>query len=221
MNFGDNCLSPEVQTRRSKALGRKPVIALVGAIGSGKSSVAQLLAERGGRVIAADSLAHEALKDPEIRQKIVTRFGSEMLDENGEIVRSRLARPVFASEGGDLARRELESWIHPWVRRRMSEMIAPANADGNVKFIVLDVPMLLEAGWNDAWDRLIYVYAPRDVQLARLAHRGWSMEQLQARERAQLSPSEKAARADATIDNSGSLQSTAQQIDELLRTWKL
>jgi dephospho-CoA kinase len=219
--FEGYCLSPEVQTRNAKALGLKPVIAVVGAIGSGKSSVARLLGERGGYVIAADPLAHEALKDSEIRKKILARFGTGVLDENGEIARSRLAALVFAKEGGDSARRELESWIHPWVRRRMSELLEQAGGDPAVRFVVLDVPMLLEAGWKDAWDRLIYVYAPRDVQLARLAHRGWPTEQLQARERAQLSPADKAARADATIDNGGSLQDTARQIDELLRTWKL
>jgi dephospho-CoA kinase len=220
MKVEGGCLSPKVENRESKGLGRKPVIGVVGVIGGGKSAVARLLAERGGYVIAADPIAHEALKDPEIRQKILTRFGASVLDENGEIVRSRLAASVF-SNGGDSARHDLESWIHPWVRRRIGELAEHAGADPIVKFVVLDVPMMLEAGWNDAWDRLIYVYAPRDVQLARLAPRGWTMDHLQARERAQLSPTEKASRADATIDNGGSLESTARQIDELLRTWNL
>jgi dephospho-CoA kinase len=211
----------EAQFRKSHDPNRKPVIALVGGIGSGKSTVARLLAERGGYVIAADPIAHEALKDPEIRQKIIARFGLGILDENGDIVRSRLAALVFADEGGESARRDLESWIHPWVGRRASDLAEQANADSAARFIVLDVPMALEAGWNDAWDRLIYVYTPRHVQLARLASRGWTQEQLQARERAQLSPAEKASRADATIDNGGSLESTAQQLDELIRKWNL
>lgn len=220
MKFGRARLSPKLQDRKEKMIGHKPVIGVVGVIGGGKSSVARLLSERGGYVISADPIAHEALKDPEIRQKILKRFGNGVLNENGEIVRSRVAASVFANEG-DSARHDLESWIHPWVHRRVIELAEKAEADSAAKFIVLDVPMMLEAGWHDAWDRLIYVYAPRDVQLARLAPRGWALDHLQARERAQLSPAEKAARADATIDNGGSLESTARQIDELIRTWNL
>ena len=195
---------------------RKPVIGLVGGIGSGKSTVADMLGERGGLVISADPLAHAALKDAEIRRKIVERFGPGVLDENGEIVRSRLAAPVFADEA---ARRELEAWIFPWVGERVRELCRAADADAKVKFVVLDAPVMLEAGWKDVWDRLIYVYAPREVQLARLAPRGWTLDQILARERAQLPLSEKAARADATVDNGGPLESTARQLDELLRRW--
>jgi dephospho-CoA kinase len=196
----------------------KPVIGLVGAIGSGKSTVAQMLAERGGFVIAADPLAHEALKDPRIRSQVAERFGPEVVGTDGEIVRSRLAGPVFADP---VRRRELESWIFPWVGERVRELCHKADADAEARFVVLDAPVMLEAGWNDAWDRLIYVYVPRDVQLARLASRGWTAQQLQAREQAQLSAAEKAARADATVDNSGPQEATARQLDGLLRQWKL
>src|SRR5437899_9710605 len=110
-------------------LSRKPVIGLVGGIGSGKSLVARLLGERGGFVIAADSLAHDALRQPAIREKIVARFGPQMLGEDGEVVRKKLAGPVFADER---LRRELESWVFPWVESRVNGMIAQANADRSV-----------------------------------------------------------------------------------------
>lgn len=196
----------------------KPVIGLVGGIGGGKSLVARLLAERGGFVIDADPIAHEALRDPAIKAKVVARFGAEMLGPDGEVVRKRLAGPVFED---DMARRELESWIFPWVGERARELIARANSDPEVRFVVIDAPVMLEAGWNDVANRIIYVHAPRDVRLSRLAQRGWTPEQVMARERAQLSLTEKARRADAVVDNGGSPVETARQLDRILRGWNL
>ena len=196
----------------------KVVLGLVGGIGSGKSVVARLLAERGGCVISADPIAHEALRDPEIRARVLQRFGPEVLGADGEIDRSRLATPVFADEK---ARRELESWVFPWVGIRSAERIAQANADPAIRFMVLDAPVLLEAGWKNLCDRIIYIDAPRAVRLARLAQRGWTYEQVMVRERAQLPLAEKARLADAAVDNGGALEATARQIDHLLRDWNL
>lgn len=202
----------------AKLRAAKPVIGLVGGIGSGKSTVARLLAERGGALIEADPIAHDALRDPVIRTKVIERFGVEVLGPNGEIERRKLAKPIFAD---DSARRELESWVFPWVGERVREHCREADVDAKVKFVVLDAPVMLEAGWNDVCDRIIYVDAPRDVQLARLTSRGWSLEQLLARERAQLPLTEKARRADAVVDNGGSLDSTTHQLEELLNRWNL
>jgi dephospho-CoA kinase len=197
---------------------RKAVIALVGGIGSGKSTVARLLGKRGGLVIEADPIAHEALRDPAVKRKVVARFGYGVLGPSGDVERHKLGKLVFADEA---ARRELESWLHPWVGERVKELCRNADADANLKFVVLDAPVLLEAGWHDVYDRLIYVHTPRDVQLARLGPRNWTPEQLAARERAQLSLAEKARRADATIDNGATIQETERQLDELLAKWKL
>lgn len=196
----------------------KAVIGLVGGIGSGKSLVARLLADRGGFVIDADPIAHAALLDPTIRDRVVARFGAEMLGSNGEIERKKLAVPVFADER---ARRELESWVFPWVGERARELIKQANLNHAVRFIVVDAPVMLEAGWNDVADRIIYVDTPREIRLTRLAQRGWTPEQVLARERAQLSLTEKARRADAAVDNSGHADETARQLDRLLRGWNL
>ncbi len=207
---------PRAESREPRAASRKPVIGLVGGIGSGKSLVAKLLAERGGLVIDADPLAHEALRDPAIKAKVMSRFGVEMFGPAGEVVRQKLAGPVFADVA---ARRELESWIFPWVGERARDLIARANLDPQVRFVVIDAPVMLEAGWNDVADRIIYVHAPRDVRSARLAQRGWTPDQITARERAQLSLTEKARRADAAVDNAGSPADTACQLDRILRGW--
>src|SRR5688572_20037986 len=74
----------------------KPVLGTVGGIGSGKSLVAKLLSERGGWLVNADALGHEALRDPDIKPQVVARFGADILDEQGEIVRKQLGKKVFA-----------------------------------------------------------------------------------------------------------------------------
>jgi dephospho-CoA kinase len=196
----------------------KPVIGLLGGIGAGKSFVAGLLAERGGFLIAADPLAHEALRQPEVRDQVVAIFGRECLGPDGEVIRVKLAGPVFADAA---LRQKLEALVFPWVGAKVAGLIEQAQADPAVEFIVLDAPVMLEAGWNNVADRLVYVDVPRDVQLARLAQRGWTAEQLAARENAQMPAAEKARRADAVIDNGGPPDATARQVDALLAQWKL
>lgn len=197
---------------------RKPVIGLVGGIGSGKSLVATLLARRGGVVIDADTISHAALRDPAIRGKVVSRFGPNVLDPEGEVDRKKLAGPVFTDPG---ARRDLESLLFPWIKERAESLIATAISNPKVKFVVVDAPVMLEAGWNDVADRIIYVDTPRAIRLTRLAQRGWTSEQVSVRERAQLPLAEKARRADAAVDNGGEPEATARQLDELLRGWNL
>jgi dephospho-CoA kinase len=199
-------------------VARKPVIGIIGGIGSGKSTVARMLAERGGLIIAADAIAHEALRDPEIRAKIVARFGQGVIGMPGEIDRNKLGKIVFSDPA---ARRDLESYVHPFVRKRAEEMIAAAEQDPNVGFIVMDAAVLLEAGWHDVCDHRIFVDVPREIQWQRLLARGWTPEQITAREHAQWPLAVKARFADAIIHNGGTLDATAGQLDELLRSWNL
>ena len=197
----------------------KAVIGLIGGIGSGKSRVAAAFAARGGRVIAGDELAHQALRQPAIREQIVRRWGRQVLDEKGEINRRRLGAVVFADVGERCA---LEALVHPWIRERIRAEVARAQDDPAVSFVVLDAAILLEAGWNDVCDRLVYVEAPSSVRLRRVAEqRGWSAEELQAREEAQLPLTAKAARADHVLVNSGTLAELTRRVDDLLRLWGL
>ena len=195
----------------------KPVIGLIGGIGSGKSRVAEAFAWRGGRVIDADRIGHAALRDPEIRRQIVEHWGAGLLDESGEIVRRRLGRIVFAD---DADRRALEAIVHPWIGRRVREEVAAAQADADSRFVLLDAAVMLEAGWNGVCDKLVFVDTPRSVRLERLARqRGWSENEVEARERAQLPLTEKAARADHVLENSGTMEDLERQVDDLLRAW--
>jgi len=198
-------------------MARKSVICLVGGIGSGKTLVAAALARQGGHVIAGDLLGHEALRQPEIRQRVVERWGQSLLDEHGAIERRRLGAIVFADAG---ERRALEAVVFPWIERRIGEEIAYAEANGEIRFIVLDAAVLLEAGWNQRCDRLVYVETPRELRLKRLKQqRNWSEKEVEARESAQMSLTEKKRRADEVVDNSGPPEQMDRQIADLLRKW--
>ncbi|MCC7090268.1 MAG: dephospho-CoA kinase [Dehalococcoidia bacterium] len=197
----------------------KPVVALIGGIGSGKSRVAAEFARRGARVIVGDQLGHEALRQPEIKAQVVRRWGEEILTGQGEIDRRKLAALVFADRDELKA---LEAISHPWIDRRLGEEIADAQKDPAVPLILVDAAILLEAGWNRHCDWIVYVHAPREVRKQRLAaQRGWTAKEVDARTHAQLPLSEKIGRADYVLDNSGTMEETARQVDDLFRQWGL
>jgi dephospho-CoA kinase len=205
-----------LETRNSDA---KPVAGLVGGIGSGKSRVAATFAERGARVISGDDIAHEALRQPAVRDRVAARWGPGVLDGRGEVNRRKLGAVVFADP---CERAALEALVHPWIRERIAAEVAAAQADPAARLIVLDAAIMLEAGWNGICDRLVYIDAPRELRLRRVAEqRGWAPEEVEARERAQLPLTEKAARADYALDNSGTLGDLNRQVDGLLSRWGL
>ncbi len=197
----------------------KPIIGLLGGIGSGKSTVAAAFTRRGGRLIVADTLGHEALRQPDIRDRIVQRWGRGVLDATGEVARRALGKIVFA-DGEE--RKALEGLTFPWIEWRCREEIAKADADPEASFVVLDAAVMLEAGWNNVCSRLVYIDVPRGDRLARLAaQRGWDAKEVEAREAAQWPLADKAARADAVLDNSGPPEAMEGQVEELLRRWKI
>lgn len=206
-------------THHSPLTTSKPVIGLIGGMGSGKSRVAAELKRYGGCIISGDQLGHEALRQPEIREQVVRLWGTEILTEGGAIDRRRLGGKVFADP---VELRKLERLVFPWIERRVREEIARAGEDPEVRFVVMDAAVMLEAGWNNVCDWIVYVHAPRAVRLQRLAdQRGWEEREVAVRERAQLSLTEKVSRADFVVDNSGSTDQMAQQVGSLLRQWQL
>ena len=199
-------------------LQSKMVIGLIGGIGSGKSLVAAAFSKHGGRVISGDVLGHEALRQPDIKQRIVEHWGGRVLDRQGDMDRPSLAAIVFADAE---ERRKLEAIVHPYIKRRLAEEVAAARSDPKVAVIVVDAAIMLEAGWSGACDRVVFVDAPREVRLQRLAQqRGWTEKDVKAREEAQLPLGEKRARSDAVIDNSGAAEHVQEQVEQLLLEWK-
>ncbi|HWG44275.1 MAG TPA: dephospho-CoA kinase [Gemmataceae bacterium] len=201
------------------ATREKPVIGLIGGIGSGKSQVAAAFARHGARIIAGDQLAHAALRDADIRARVAARWGEGVLEEDGEINRRRLAAIVFADS---VELKALEAITHPWIRQRIRAEMEAARNDPRVPLIVLDAAIMLEAGWHDVCDHLIYIEAPREVRLQRVARqRGWTAKEVEAREQAQLPLTEKVMQADHVFDNSASLEHLNRQVDDLLHLWGL
>jgi dephospho-CoA kinase len=165
------------------------VVGLVGKIGAGKSTVARLLAAKGADVIDADRIAHEQFADEDVRRAITARFGDGVLAVDGGIDRAALALLVFGPTAAhEAALRDLEAIVHPRVRRRIEAELdrlrrLPATGSGS-RVAVLDVPLLVRAGWAERCDRLLVVECDEAERRRRLAARGWNAEQQAAREAA-------------------------------------
>lgn len=164
-------------------------IGLIGRIGAGKSTVARRFGERGAAVIDADALAHEVLAEPDVRAEIASRFGPGVLSAAG-VDRSRLAEAVFGPTPAHAAAlAALEAIVHPRVHRRIEAALAVAREAAEAAgrpddILVLDVPLLVRAGWDRVCDHLVVVECEDAVRRERLARRGVSPEQQAAREAA-------------------------------------
>ena len=186
-------------------------VGLTGGIGSGKSTVAGLLADHGAYVIEADALAREVVESGTAGlAAIVARFGPDVLDDAGALDRAALAARVFDDPA---ARAELNAIVHPLVAARSTELMAAAGAG----IVVYDVPLLVETGRQGEFDVVVSVVATEAVRLARLAARGLTEEQARARMAAQADDDERAAVSWATIDNDGDRAALVVRVEELWR----
>ena len=186
-------------------------VGLTGGIGSGKSTVSQLLAERGAVIIDSDVLARDVVAPgtPGLAA-IAEAFGDEVLTPDGELDRPALGRVVFADPE---ARKRLESITHPLVRARAREM-ETAAPDGAV--VVHDIPLLVETGQQDKFDMVVVVDADHETQLRRLADaRGMAPDEARARIAAQAARQQRKAAADYVIVNDGSLDDLRRRVDEI------
>lgn len=196
-----------------------PIIGIIGGIGSGKSLVAAELIKHGGVLISGDQLGHEALRQPDIKTQLVARWGQGVLDANGEIDRKRVAAIVFADPA---ERKALEATVHPYIGRRIREEINSARRRADVRLLVLDAAIMLEAGWHGVCDHLLFIDSPREIRLKRLKNqRGWSVHEVEDRENAQMPLSEKRQYADAVIENAEGADAVAAQVRSLLERWGL
>ncbi len=187
------------------------VIGLLGGIAAGKTTVAKMFAGLGARVVDADAIGHAALAEPEVRGQVVARWGRGVLDAAGGVDRAALARRVFADPAEVAA---LEAITHPAILGEMRRLIDAARRDG-APAVVVDAPLLVEAGLAELCDVLVFVECPQEVRRARAAERGWDPAELARRERLQRPLELKRARARLVVDGNAALETTFRQVQEL------
>jgi dephospho-CoA kinase len=193
------------------------IIGLTGGIASGKSTVARMLLELGIPVIDADQIAREVVEiGEEAYLQIVEKFGEEILQDDKTIDRAKLGAIVFNDEE---KRKLLNSIVHPAVRKKMLEQKERYVKKGE-KTIVLDIPLLFESNLTHLVDKIVVVYVDEHTQLERLmARNGFSKEEAKARIKAQMPLKEKVAKADAVINNNGTIEQTKKQLLNILKQW--
>ncbi len=189
------------------------VIGLTGGIGSGKSTVSQLLAELGPVIIDADKVGHEAFKpDTRAWHEVVSAFGKQIVAPSGEIDRKRLGAIVF-SDPASLSR--LNQIVHPVMYDMMKARIEEYRRQG-VGVVVLEAAILIEAIWRSLVDEVWMTVASEATVLERLKkQRGLGEEQTLARIRSQLSTDERIKYADVIINNDGNLDVVKAKVKEL------
>lgn len=197
---------------------KKPIIGILGGVGSGKSTVAAEFAKLGCEVIDADKIAHELLDKQGVRKKVVACFGKAILNPAGKISRRKLARIVFA-DAGKLAK--LNKIIHPLVLKEVRKLIKKAKGhlgcrQKQVKAIVLDMPLLTEVGWTKRCDKLIFVECGQRIRAKRAKKMGiFDKNMLKIRENFQISLDNKKSIADNIIDNNSGFSALAGQVTDI------
>lgn len=200
-----------------------PVLALTGGIGTGKSTVAELFQAHGALVLSADLVGRELLEPGaggwlRLREEFAGRF----FDSAGRLDRVALRRAIFSDAE---LRAQVDSLLHPLIRSRINELVAGSALTARpnptrspvYQGIVVEVPLLFEAGWQGDFDLVVVVRGDTEQAISRLMARDRiSRVEAEAALAAQLPMSEKIARADQIIDNRGDLAATARQVAQLI-----
>ncbi len=193
------------ELKRAKA--GKIILGLTGGFGSGKSTVANFFQELGGFVVNADTLAHEALlPESPVLSTVEKIFEKDDVTTGDKLDRKKIASIIFQDVK---KRRALEAVIHPFVFQRIAEEITAAETP----VVVVEVPLLFESGFERFCDHVIFVDAPQELIKQRLAAQSFAPAEIEARQNAQMSMQEKAARSDLIIDNSGDFQKTRRCVE--------
>jgi len=184
----------------------------MGGIASGKSTVAAEFVKLGCKVIDADKITHELLNRDAIKEKIVAFLGRDIVDTTGNIDRKRLGEIVFA-DYDKLAM--LNRIIHPLVIEHVEELIEQYKQQNQIKAIVLDMPLLVEIGWAERCDRLIFVSCEQKIRTERAKKQGFDKNQLKIRENFQISLDNKLALADNMVENNSDFSAMVRQIADI------
>ena len=185
-------------------------VGLTGGIGAGKSTVADLFSKLGAVVIRSDELARQVI-EPNTPgfQKVLSRFGNQILQENGSIDRNKLAQIVF---NDPIALKDLEDIIHPLVRSKTNEIM---DSQTQETILVNEVPLLLEKNMGNLFDFLVVVISSEKNRLSRLIKRGISQEEAKKRMKLQVSDEQRKTSADFLITNDGNMDQLEADVSKV------
>ena len=196
---------------------KKVVIGLTGGIGTGKSTVSQILKEKKFPVIDLDIISHEVIKFPKVVEKIVENFGKEVLEYNNTgnwiVSREKLGRVIFGNREKRLI---LNSIMHPEILRIMREKILECKKENKIIFV--EIQLLFEVQWEKEFDYILLVSAEKETQIKRiLARDNRSKEEALSIINSQMSLDEKKKRSDYVIENDGNIQDLEKKVDDFLK----
>ena len=197
------------------------VIGLTGGIGTGKSTVSQILQEKKFPVIDLDTISHEVIKIPKVIEKIVENFGKEVLENSGnfenknnaiQISREKLGKIIFENKEKRLL---LNSIMHPEILHTMREQISKYKK--NNKIIFVEIQLLFEVQWEKEFDYILLISAKKSTQIRRILERDKRSE-IDALNiiNSQLPLDEKKKRSDFVIENDGNIEELKEKIDKFL-----
>lgn len=195
------------------------IVGITGGIACGKTTVSDILAEKGAIPINADEIGHQLLKaDSPVIEALTDAFGQDILDASGDVSRKKLGAIVFKDKA---ARERLNSILHPLIIQRSRAQARQRVAEDPTCIVLLDAPLLIEAGAYDTVDLIVVVTASPETQLRRTLERSIAQgrplteTEVQARIDAQMPVTEKAKYADVVIKNEETLEKLHRQVDEL------
>lgn len=192
------------------------IIGITGGVGSGKSAVLDILEQDyQSFVVQADLVAHELMLPGNVSyKKIVNFFGEGILNEDRTINRKRLGEIVFSNQE---KREILNSFVHPEVKNKIKEWIRDAEKKRIYDFFIIEAALLLEDHYEEICDEIWYIYAKKEIRKERLKKsRGYSEEKIQNMMNSQLPEDVFRSRCNRTIDNSGGIQDTKEQIKKIV-----
>ena len=188
-------------------------IGILGGPGSGKSTVAHLFAELGCGIINADKLNHQVLEKEDIISRIVEIWGSQVVGLDGKIDRGKLGEAVFSEKNG---LNFLVEIVHPEIFILMERQICDFEDSGQVKAIVLDVPLLMEVGWEKKCDILVFVKVDNDIRRSRLKkNRNWNANFIKNIENSQILLDNKEEISDYIVENSSDISNLRLQLERI------
>ena len=201
---------------------------LVGGIGSGKTALARWVSQHDPiEVLDGDQLGLHALEEPTLARSVLDRFpqarstdNANTTNPNHQVNRPALAGIVFGDDRESRsARNDLEAIVHPFIRGRLQDLIHEHRGRSDCEGILVDAAVLLEAGWNDLCDHVVFVDAPEALRLSRVnATRDWTRSDYLARQSSQWPLERKQHASDTTLDNSGSLEDSGPGLLSLVHS---